>query len=713
MTTSVFFPLPSIHQMGKKIDIIAISICLLIYHIFFNMWYDVNNTYSIVWLPNAFSLLFVIAYSQTKTSSWFVFGLSTIGANLIIYTYGRDDFTHALGYMVNNIIFVGGSWWAHYFISRTPYLKKKKTDGDMSFFWMSIIITIIMDALAVFIPVLLGFFSSSLIIEFITCNLIAWVMVYSGTYLVSGHNKPIEFSLYCIVTTIAVSISASSIMTITEWFGLDYITILTQWALILCAVCILFKPSYKTSCTCNLICVTSFIFSFFTRKVPLSEQYILVMLLVIFNALSVLLQVKLKMESALAEKVRQLLHDSETDHLTGLFNRRGFLNACDTAISSKKDFLLGYVDINKFKMINDTLGHAIGDALLCKIGEQISNTLGSNAFIGRIGGDEFAFIIFQSDYEDSYLSLSLLNQQEVIVGKHTLPLSLSIGCCRYPQDADVKDNLLQMADTAMFTAKRLGSRNPITYSCHMSEFQFPKFSITEIREILEQCYAVYQPVIDIENGSVKYVEALVRHPTIDTNSIINACAYHQEWNALFSKMLTLSISVIDDFNISIALNVVPSQLIIGDELMATLESIANADHLHHIIIEVTENEPITEPAIFNKTVEQLKKMGIKLSLDDFGAGFSFFESLNIGAFDSVKIDRELISGINCNYKKQSLLLAVKKYCDDLAIRIVAEGVEHVSEMEYLRSIDIKVIQGYALSMPMKVDVLKDFLISKR
>ncbi|MGL6416291.1 EAL domain-containing protein [Aeromonas veronii] len=569
-----------------------------------------------------------------------------------------------------------------------------------------------MDALAIFIPVLLGLFSSKLIIEFITCNLIAWVMVYFGSRLISEKDKQKKFSLYCIKTTIAVSIFSSFLMTITNWFSLYDIRDLTHWALIFCAVLILIKPSDKTSFTCNLICVTLFTFSFFTRKVPLSEQYILVMLLVVFNALSILIQIKFKMESALAVKVKQLLHDSETDHLTGLLNRRGFLNACDAAIFSKKEFLLGYVDVNKFKMINDTLGHIVGDTFLCKVGEKISITLGENSLIGRIGGDEFSFITFQSDYEDICIRLSLLNQQEVIIGKHELPLSLSIGCCRYPQDSDVKDNLFQMADSAMFTAKKLGSRKPMHYSCHMSEFKPPQFSITELRDLLDQCYAVYQPVIDVENSCIKYVEALVRHPAIDTKFVINACAYHQQWDALFSRMLALSTLVIDRFSIPVALNVVPSQLMSGNQLIATLESINNKKYFNYIIIEVTESEPITEPTIFNNTVEHLKKMGIKLSLDDFGAGFSFFEALNAGEFDCIKIDRRLISGINSNKKKQSLLLAVKRYCDDIGIKIVAEGVEHENEIAYLKSIDIKLMQGYGLYMPMRVGLLEELLTSK-
>jgi len=708
MTSSRPYPFSEISSGRIGRDLTAVLFSLVMYHCMFQYLSSFNDTYSVIWLPNAFALFFVLFWKHERAYAWILFFLTVVGVNYVVY--GDEINSPAvLGYIINNSVFIGGMWFAYPLISNDNHVShnEKKHDKVLASFWRSVCMAAVIDIIAALTPLLIGLLTEAQFEEMLTGNFMSWVVVLAAMHTLIGGGK--SFSYYCILTTIVFNAALFLLIGMSDWFGLMYIYELVQWSLVIALLLPLFHSTPRSTLFCNMVCIIAFSVILYTQKLSLSIQFFLSILLVIINAINILLQLKLKMELSLKSQMQQLQHESITDQLTGLLNRRGFLKECDVATLSGRPLAIGFIDVNKFKMINDSLGHAVGDELLIILGSKLINALGPTACIGRMGGDEFAFFIPQTELSNIIPNLSGLNQLQVHIATHIVPLSLSIGCSRYPHDADDIELLLHKADTAMFTAKQRGCRTPLNYATDFDAVDSATYSLSDLRGLLEQCYSVYQPVVDIQLGSIRYVEALVRHPDVNTAAILKACSYHQEWDYLFKIMLNQALSVIETLNIPVALNVTPSQFINGDELLNTLRNVSQQCWLSSIILEVTENEPITDPSKFRSTVDTVRGMGCKLSLDDFGAGFAFFESLNIGYFDSIKIDRAMISDIYKVQKKQALLCAIKQYCNSLDISIIAEGVENHEELKYLSSVGIRMIQGYVFSHPMKRDNLEQFI----
>lgn len=235
-----------------------------------------------------------------------------------------------------------------------------------------------------------------------------------------------------------------------------------------------------------------------------------------------------------------------------------------------------------------------------------------------------------------------------------------------------------------------------------------KHSRTDLVAVFDECYAVYQPVWDTLQKKVFYFEALLRHHDIKTASIINSCAYHNLWSELFMSMVKNVINVGKAIDAPISINVSPSQVYNGTKLFQTLNNaVEDGLNLSNLILEVTENEPISDPINFRESAAILNNMGVKLSLDDFGSCFSSIDALKIGGFKHVKIDRSLISGICYNTNSQASLAELIKYCGDSGLHLIAEGVEYNEEIKYLQSVNINIMQGYFFSKPISADALKN------
>lgn len=236
------------------------------------------------------------------------------------------------------------------------------------------------------------------------------------------------------------------------------------------------------------------------------------------------------------------------------------------------------------------------------------------------------------------------------------------------------------------------------------------YSRAELIKLMGECYAVYQPVVDTRQNKVFYFEVLLRHHEIKTNSIIQACTYHNMWSELFISMMrnvTKACKVID---VPISMNVSPSQVYNSNELFETLGcAVDDGLSLSKLILEVTENEPICDPIKFRESAVILNGMGVKLSLDDFGSGFSSIKTLEVGGFKHVKIDRALISGIHANIHNQDCVNMLIKYCCENNLDLIAEGVECNEDIKYLHSVDINIMQGYAFSKPINAEDLSAYL----
>ncbi|MFH5070392.1 EAL domain-containing protein [Enterobacter cloacae complex sp. 2024EL-00215] len=224
--------------------------------------------------------------------------------------------------------------------------------------------------------------------------------------------------------------------------------------------------------------------------------------------------------------------------------------------------------------------------------------------------------------------------------------------------------------------------------------------------VIPECYAVFQPIYDVQEEQLHSVEALIRHPQISTNELVTWAEQSGRLDQMFERMLMLTLPVIRELALPASLNISPTQLLSTEKLIKYLSPVVKPVNLSfQVSLEVTETVAITDMEQFKRSLTQLKNYGFKISLDDFGAGFAFFETLNMGYFDIIKLDRGLISDIHCITKKKYLVQSIALYAKGLGITVIAEGVEKKSEVDYLLSIGIIYMQGFYLSPPLSWDDL--------
>lgn len=709
--SALLLPFLQITSRSKWFDGVTTLSCLLLYHILYYLMSGFNQTYSVIWLPNIFLLFFLLQWGVCSLASWGVLFMVTAGGNIIAF-WPHFETSDVWGYVINNVVFVGGTWGVLSLASRyrSAWLRRC-WKSELSLFLMVIVVAGSFDVLAALIPVWTGVVTPLQGQELLFGNVMGFIMVFMALLGPSGHAS--RFATFCWSVCGLMMVFTAGVLVLESVLGSGWtqdMSRFVRWVVAGGMAFILIYPQPRTRDWNNLVCIAMFTLYAYVQKVSLSEQVLFGVIFVVMNALTLLLQQEKKLTDSLAKQMKKIMRESETDALTGLLNRRGFLARCDRRIRNDERFVLGFVDVNKFKMLNDTLGHTVGDAFLVQLSHLLTHALGHQACLARIGGDEFAFLVPQDIQPACQQALTQLNQQEIMVEGHVLTLSLSMGLGRFPQDAGRVEALLHVADVAMYVAKHRGSRAPVDYLCEFDVQSVPRYSLAEARQLFKSCYAVYQPVLDIQSGSVCYVEVLLRHPDVNTETVLQVCGHHQQWSFLFNVMLMQAMRVAIMLDMPIALNVAPSQLYEATELLASLREAQRAGlPLSSVILEVTENEPITEPAQFKSTVQALRGMGVKLSLDDFGSGFAFFEALHIGFFDSIKIDRSMISDIQHINKKQALFKAIHQYCHHLDIMLVAEGVEVEDEMHYLKTLGVTYMQGYFFARPMTEAMLQAFL----
>ncbi|GLR12165.1 two-component system response regulator [Chitinimonas prasina] len=421
----------------------------------------------------------------------------------------------------------------------------------------------------------------------------------------------------------------------------------------------------------------------------------------------------------LQEELAQLI---VTDTLTGALNRNGFFQAVSTAVSrslrhSQSLYLL-YIDLDYFKDVNDTYGHATGDMLLQSFCERLRSQLRTHDALGRIGGDEFAILIegALSETEISAIAEKLLRiqAQPYVIDGHSLLVSVSIGIANCPEDSTSAGEMLRAADMAMYQAKRNGRQSYRHYSAEMNAQVTAR---TMLRESLmyalekEQFELVFQPQVSTLDGRIHGIEALLRwhHPTAGTVSpavfipvledsglivevslwiLRTACAQRMAWA-----------DILDD-SVTMAVNLSARQF--SDELICK--------HIQDVIsdtgiparwleVEVTESTVIEDIDKGRRILEDLHKLGIRTAMDDFGTGYSALAYLKQLPLDVLKIDRLFVANLANDTKDQAIARAIIGLAHELGMTLVAEGVETHEQYGLLSSMGCELIQGYLFSRP--------------
>lgn len=410
------------------------------------------------------------------------------------------------------------------------------------------------------------------------------------------------------------------------------------------------------------------------------------------------------------------------DELTNLPNRASINNKTSLEIlkanQKGKKLAVLYMDLDNFKAINDTLGHSAGNILLKEIGNRLKGVIIDTKNLARLGGDEFAFLFPYKDAleEVSAFADKIINivNQPVIIAEKELYITASIGIAIYKEHGNNFEDLTKNADTAMYYAKELGRNRYCFFTKELNERVVEKSELANsLRYAIKnnEFKVFYQPQINIRTGEVDGVEALVRwfHPkkgmispfkfipvAEDTGLIIpignivlyEACRQNKQWQDLGYEPFRVAVNL-------------SAKQFEQEYLVETIENILEETSLEPkwLELEITESTVMKDFDFSIKMLNRLREMGIHVSLDDFGTGYSSLNYLKRLPIDTLKIDKCFVDNIKLDLKDEIIAKAVIELAHNMGLEVVAEGVEHVDQLDFLKEQDCDKVQGFLFSKP--------------
>lgn len=422
------------------------------------------------------------------------------------------------------------------------------------------------------------------------------------------------------------------------------------------------------------------------------------------------------------------------DHLTGLPNRSLLLERIKHAIEHshrhRKSLALFFIDLDRFKQVNDSLGHDNGDILLQETTKRLEAVLRIDDTVARIGGDEFVVLLenFSNNNQLSKIAEKIIAAIEKPVGidKNLVSVGASIGISVFPDDGNNSDELLRHADVAMYHAKNAGKGTFKFYTAQMNieaMARLSKESALKLAVKNNEFINHYQPIVDAHTGKAVGVEMLMRWQT--ATGLVSPDEFiplSEELNLIIMMTeLALERACEDlkkwlkhrpNFYVSINLSV---QHFVKIDLAKSMSELLTRYKLPSNVlrVEVTESTLISEPENAITTMQQLSALGIVLALDDFGTGFSSLSYLKKLPLDIIKIDRSFVSGIGLNDADEAIVDTTLVLAKRLKMHCIAEGVETIEQLNYLTANECHYIQGYFYGKPMPAkDILQKLVLDK-
>jgi len=444
-------------------------------------------------------------------------------------------------------------------------------------------------------------------------------------------------------------------------------------------------------------------------------------------------RVKSVVAKVIAERKVQLL--AYRDTLTDLPNRLLFADRLEQSViraeRSRTSMALMLIDIDDFKLVNDSFGHDAGDKLIRAVGELISKSLRRADTIARLGGDEFAVIIEGISSPEDAISiadnLTTILEHNVRLDDQETYTSASIGIAIYPDDGKEARTLLKNADTAMFRAKENGRHCFQFYKPEMSVSAMERLDLeNSLKEAFEndEFLIYYQPIVDIHKNEITGVEALLRwqhpdkgmiHPT-DFLSTVEDCGLiiaMGEW-LIFSICKQIRMwQDADVQNQNVSINLAPRQFVEQDLVTVFTQAIAENDiDPTTLSVEITERTLIDNLGEVETTLKKLRSMGMTILLDDFGTGYASLAYLKDFPVDVVKIDRSFIAGIPDNKEDSAIVDAIAGLTRGLGLTLHAEGVENERQLEILKGLGCQFAQGHYWSKALPGDEYEQFYMNQ-
>ena len=433
-------------------------------------------------------------------------------------------------------------------------------------------------------------------------------------------------------------------------------------------------------------------------------------------------------EANLQTLTERLQHEAHHDPLTGLPNRTLLTDRLEHALArgarTLQPLAVVFLDLDGFKRINDTLGHDAGDELLREVATRLQAALRPSDTVARLGGDEFVVLLTDlsspTDAARTARRLQAVINRPIDLDGQQVAVQASLGISVAPQDGMNAGTLLRQADLAMYQAKREGKNDLRFFASELNTVAMDRLDLELRLKAALDAGALelhYQPQFSAQSGELVGMEALLRwfDPELgpvspdrvipiaeDTGLIVplgawvleTACRQAAAWG----------------FRVPVAVNVSPAQLIRPDFVEMVRQTLARHQMPGSALkLEITERLAVRDPVLAAQRMEEVRQLGVRWSLDDFGAGHSGVASLLRWPLDEVKIDRSVIMGLGQDDKAQRVIAALLALARGLELPVVVEGVETSLQLEILRSLGCEAIQGYLLGRPLPPEALTELL----
>ncbi|WP_135077296.1 bifunctional diguanylate cyclase/phosphodiesterase [Terasakiella sp. SH-1] len=420
------------------------------------------------------------------------------------------------------------------------------------------------------------------------------------------------------------------------------------------------------------------------------------------------------------------------DALTGLANRTLLTDRIKQAIAhAERDnrlLSLLFIDLDNFKTINDTLGHNVGDQLICETAKKISNAVRTGDTVARLGGDEFVVLLFAPESEDHVTDIVQRLTEEVATSfchnGQDLHVGCSVGVAMFPQDGGDVETLMKNADSAMYLAKATEKGSFCFFTQDLTDRALRRLQIeNDLHKAIDrhEFYLEYQPIYELATGKIIAAEALLRwnhpeqglinpvdfiHIAEETSMIVDigewvlrtAAKEAMYWHEELGKTLRISINV-------------SARQFRNHEIHEALERVYN-DIGHpgfNIELELTENLVMHNPERAEESLAKLREMGVCLAMDDFGTGYSSLAYLRRFPFDMIKIDKAFVDDLGKNKEAEAIVRAMLELGRALGLRMLAEGVETELQRTFLAREGCDEVQGFLFSRPKKVENFREML----
>ena len=424
--------------------------------------------------------------------------------------------------------------------------------------------------------------------------------------------------------------------------------------------------------------------------------------------------------SVMAEREIELQKAALTDTVTGLKNRVAFSQELEALLDRREQIEVAvlFIDLDRFKEVNDTLGHKVGDGLLKAVAERLRDLLGAAGTLARIGGDEFAAIVPTDPtraIDDLAIAIVESLYEPFIIEDHVVHVGASVGIAKGMKPVTSADELLRQADIAMYDAKFSKTDSFRVFDERMSNMIALRSSMrNELEKAIrdDELALKFQPIVNSRTGELTSVEALLRWSNssqgeISPGDLIPLAEESGQILALGNWILDKALdAVVELGNVPIAVNVSPIQFrhhgfatIVGDKL---LERGIQPELLR---IEITEGVLISHMDAAKSTIRQLRQIGVVVALDDFGTGYSSLSYLQNLDFDYMKIDKSFMKDLGRRPLATQIMRSVIDLGHSLELKVVAEGVENDWQARLLQLLNCDYLQGYYLGAPMTLEAL--------